>query len=260
MAPFNHSSRVHPTFGINCRRSKFGKNRSGSAAFSPLNVSSLIRWWDADEGISLGAGNNIDTWTDRKGSVAAQSPASNEPQYAATGGPNSNPAVGASPSQQFNEMSFSGGPYAYPWTIMVVAQFTGTANGGRNCIAGDNAPSFWGVGMDQASGTNRLAYLSNGSGFDVSSSEIDASWHIITYKIGNTDSQIWVDGVSVFGPGGSGSTSSLSQIRLFTGDLGTTFEGNTTDILVFSDALSEDDRKALESHFATEHNLTVTHS
>ena len=59
---------------------------SGRVAWTPLNLPSLVAWWDAQDAahISL-SGSNVTSWTDKKGGVvASQGTGANQPTWSAT--------------------------------------------------------------------------------------------------------------------------------------------------------------------------------
>ena len=124
MSPINrgHCTQVKQSLGCGVGIMKSGSG--GGSAFSPTDVSSLIHWWDANEGITLGAGNNIDDWTDKVNSLNLSSTPASEPQFAATGSKTSGPAVTAVPNDQMTgDTTAQGGPIAYPLNAINV--FTG---------------------------------------------------------------------------------------------------------------------------------------
>lgn len=105
----------------------------GHQAWSPLNLPSLVAWWDASytPGLTFNSGN-VSAWTDRKsGIVASQGTGANQPGWSATG-LNNKPALsfnGTSQSLGFSSALLPTGTASSTMAVAGIA--TSSANNER---------------------------------------------------------------------------------------------------------------------------------
>ena len=196
MAPFNHSSRVHPTNGFKCNRSKFGKRRSGSS-FTPLSDSNLIAWYDPSVGEGTGYTLDGSSETD---DIYDLSGNSNTLSQITTGftinSASQNGLDTFNVSTDRMEGSISG-TNNQPWTIICAFRYTGTPNDIGEAVLQNSAGSAWSWNTDHGdfnTPPNSIVRLIPGSGSKTTQTATDTNWHILALVYDGADSAVYVDG------------------------------------------------------------------
>jgi hypothetical protein len=241
---------------------------SANAAVIPGTSLTPTLWVKADQGVTFDAANLVSSWADQSGNGnnPAQSNVANQPLYV----PN---AVNGKPVLRFDGLTDSinsptgaiTGDTSH--TIILVTKFngvsgfrggmayySGTAGGDQNSsvgVVGNNTgdPHTWagGFGQDNAPYTGNLSLDS-------------ASFHILdkVYTSTTANYRSYLDGVKDVDATGDHYNLGNSEIgigRQFDDDAASHAGADIAEVIVFSQALSDSDRQAVEGYLSAKYAI-----
>jgi hypothetical protein len=216
----------------------------------PSVLTSLCGWWDALDSTTLTLnGGNVAAWANKAAAAtpASQATATAQPAYSATGR-NNRPSVvfdGVDDVLPFTPTGFPSG--SNPITVFVVGHTT--SSGSTNVFSYGAAASSQSVGVGISSGSVRGGLF----GFDAVSTA--TPWtsqdQIVNFFATTGAASLRVNGASS-GVAGGASTPALSATngRIGGSVNGTVWPGSIQEILVFSRALTTNERQQVEGYLA----------
>ena len=185
---------------------------SGSKPFSPINISGLIAWWDADQITGLADGEAVTTWTDASGAGAniTQATANRKPLYK-TG------VINGLPTVRFDGLNDGTGDYlrgafnrAIPNTVFIVLQFLAAQTGATKTIMDGVADpnNYMFQKLSTGAETERASCGTALNGPDTADF---VTWHIWALTFNGASSSIHRDGTSrAAGNAGTGSQNGIT--------------------------------------------------
>lgn len=224
---------------------------NGSSLWTPLNIGTLVAWWDAQYIPNLTFnGSTISAWKDRKsGTVASQATGTAQPGWSATAR-NGKPGLTFNGTTQFLTFTPTGFPSGSSIGSVAVAAYSATTNPGNQQISftyGLNA-STAGESVIAEQNTNGAAALSTSGGTPVGTI---SSWNLVdrfqVITISGTTGAQNVDGAATE----SGSVTS-ANVQLNTGSIGewqyfgNKWNGPIQQVVVASSVLTTCQRQKLE--------------
>lgn len=241
----------------------------GKPAFSPKDIAGLRLWLPADQISGLVDADPVTTWPDKSADAnnVAQATAAAKPTYR-TAILNGKPVVRFDGVDD-NLLSGSNSPLTgdVVTTFFLVVNRTtptgkcafawGSAATVRNAIGyfdgfrGANAPSIEFAG-------NTPATFAAG---------LTAGYHIVTVKKTagaiNTTTSLWIDGASQAIQAGSSAgvpavAAAPFAVGRFASDADEFWSGDVAEVAVYDSALSDADRRKVESHLGTKYAIAVT--
>lgn len=224
-------------------------------------VSNLYAWYDASQETGYSNGATLTGATDKSGNSRNMNVVTGTPTFQ-TGVINGRPVYRFASGQDLRRASFGlAGTQATVFVVhksstrpgMPLAYGLGAANGGGFLIIDNAATVHW-----QVFGTSATASSSANSSpwFD------DGNWNIGSFMMnsGTPLSQFWKNGAS-------DSTSATNFGNLATNTLyfaggnpfagGFSYVGDIAEVIIFSTALSDADRRAVENYLAQKYNIAV---
>jgi len=220
-----------------------------TSAFLPTNLTSLALWLDANDltTITKDGSNNVSTWVDKSGnSYSYVNGGATKPVYSATGF-NSKPTM-----QLTGTYGFKGGAIsttASNLSIFFAAQQTNTAGG--NYLLDVNGVA---TRMTLNLNTNGVTYWYKQGAY---SSTLSSSYTANTYSSwifsngATTPARLYINGAQVatdttFLP--QDLLSNLAIGQKYTGPATTDFSGNVSEVIIYTRALTDSERQAVEQY------------
>jgi len=223
------------------------------ATFDPLDISDIIGWWDAGQGITLN-GMNVSQWDDQ--SVNAN----NLVQGTSTDQPFLDTGTDTTPFVDFDGvndylriLAYAGGQKTQPMSFAFV--FQGTLQAGVNWVW-DAAVTTDNMGFLTIAGAEVWQMFAGGGG--ALNFARDANKNIIMCIYNLTSSSFFINGgvAKITGTVGTDPQDGLIMgARTNTGNHG---DPNIYDFTVYDKVLSTIELNDLGNYFATKHNLTWT--
>lgn len=235
-------------FGTRGRR---GGSWSGGVIAAPPQTS-LVSWWSADYGVTLGSGSDISTVEDRGPSGATLAKTNDGaltafPQLTLTG-KGGKPVLAFSGSSAPLRGSFAAASWAAGWsgTFAIAAKITSGVSG---CLA-DFEPATTtnnGSAIFRETGNLKWRRLIT----DVTVADASTAWRVVVCTGTPTSGEMRIDGVSA---GTSGATTHNDLNNLQLGALfGAIFPltGEIGEVVCYSSVLAAGDLALLESYLST---------
>lgn len=227
-------------------------NAARSTAWSPTQITGLVRWYDAQSIVGLNNGDSVSSWTDKVGTTnLTQTEASLQPKYIA-----SDAAFGNKPSLKFdgsNDILTNSSVADATITLFITAHMTNA-----------NASTLW------------CFKYSSGANCRVTATAVD-KWRYATAAVTNTGGTISAAGVvvvkfdslssfSIRGENGAFATGIPNGAYDDSGDItslgnysgGTYYSGFVGEILLYNSALSDADINLVGAYLANRWNFTWT--
>ena len=222
----------------------------GHAAWTPLNLPSLVAWWDAQDTAHIAlSSSNVTSWTDKKGGiVASQNTGANQPTWSATAR-NGKPGITFNGGTQFLTFTPTGLPSGSSVGMMSVAAYSNLTNPGNQTFvfAYGASGTTSGQSMLSLQNTNGAVALSTSGGSPVGTTSWNAMDRFQIATVSGTTGTQNVDGNS----SETGVVSS-PNIQLATGSMGywayygNKWVGTIQQILIGNTVLTTCQRQKLE--------------
>jgi len=232
-------------------------SRMRTAGWTPADLGSDNKFWVyAGAGLTL-TGNDVDAWADQSGNGRnLDTPSANNPQYNATGGPNSLPCVdfaAASSNSIKHGSAFTA--QARPLTIGIVAKHTDTA---ANQFLFDTRDSGGAsrILIFRLDSTTFTGYLT-GATIVYGASDLAGSWkyYVFQYPTDATQSTLRVNGAAYSGPGSGGGDSTAGFILGARYSADNCLNGAIAEMVLVNGVDSTNIRDKLETYFASKYAL-----
>jgi len=260
---------------------QMGMRGKGKPLYAPQQLDSLFYWFKADEGVFDSLGNAITTddvgiaeWRDFSGNNYHVTQTTNgaRPVYKTTGGPGSKPAI------QFDGTNDFLASAAHFWgsddlTVIVVMKFANATRNATDGVVGRYQSAterqwwFYGGVSTTFPGTFRVDQAGDGTlqrQVQSPNNFKHTTWKVHSWANNGTSAvTLFSDGSSVsLTTTGEGNysildlTSSLEIGAVFTSATPTAFlQGSISEIIVYSRALSADERVGVEQYLKAKYSL-----
>lgn len=226
--------------------SQGAQGAQGSGNWSPLDLPSLVAWFDASDTATITeSGGAVSQWDDKSGNG-----------YHLTSSGTRKPMTGTRTQNGLNVLDFDGSNddmlnasvnFSQPTTQFVVA-IVDASDEVRSITDGASGRQSIVIGKVGATEDNIYAgtQLFAGSGATV------GAWVAISAVFNGGSSQFWRDGTSA--ASGSAGSQALTQLYVMSnrGAGGSFFtDGGLAEVIIYDSALSDGDRESVEAYLAT---------
>ena len=220
--------------------------RFATAGFSPNDVSGLILWLDASEGISKDGSSQVSAWADQSSAGNNLSASGSKPIWTDSE-LNGLPAVVFSDSTSLAKATWSGGSIAQPFYVFAVMKF------------GQNTSSQY--NWDGGGSSNRFYFYTNvgarivscGTEYDFGANPAD-NYYYITFIVDGVSSNLRQDGVSDdTGNLGSGGFNGLTLGSRYSDEAYN--DPKICEFLVYDNDVGTSNRDEIETYLAEKYNL-----
>lgn len=241
-----------------------GKSSKQYSSFIPTDITGCAMWLDASDStkITRPSGNDVSTWIDKSGNTRnATSAGGSYPQYSATGGNNSKPAItfGSNNDALTNAYDFTDTSLAY---FMVIKPASTQPGGGVSGVLSTDTLSNYGRSLALNGNTSKWSqeYYSGIKDLDSYTSGI---WYFVSLEFVSTSSAAFtINGTaSTVTPNASNNSNNTTGFKIgsYNSDGSyITFNANfdTSEIIVYTTSLTSDQRQQVEGYLAWKWGLT----
>ena len=222
-------------------------------AFSPLDISGLVAWYEASRGVTLN-GSDVSQWSDLSGNLnhLIQATPGDQPLWVDS---TYDYIDFDGAGEHLKTALFTGGAISQPNTIMIIAQYASLSG---TPILTDGLDTSNRHNFYVTSGSpNKYTMWADSSPIQFSTSA-DTNKHIWTTVWNGSSSEGYIDGGGnqISGSPGSDNLTGFLLGERFSGS--NSFTGKVYGALIYSKALSNEEKNLLGNHYADQQGLTWT--
>lgn len=236
-----------------------------AASFSPSDITGLAGWWKADAITGLVDGDPVTSWPDSSAGARnmTQATSAKKPIYK-TAIANGQPVVRF---DGVDDLLLTASVVTATTTnvtlVLVVKQSSTTGTSCTPLQNGNGGIGGGGYGIAVDSDTNKKGMLRGGVAWDNSTTNEDTSWDVLVLSRGATNWRLWSKGTLLapdpltVGNPNVPATQTLMGIHDAAGGGNKYLNGDIAEALIYSAAISDADRDALETHLGAKYGIVV---
>lgn len=232
---------------------QYGSGGGGRGSI-PDSLTNVVAWFKADTLTSLSDGNSVASWNDSSpnGRTLSQATGSKQPSFQ-TNELNTKPIVRFDAANVTTLQSSPFDPMAQPFSVFVVAKYTGGAGATFHFVTGDVGGQRG--GEIYKNGTTDFWVMLSGAAL-VSTTAADANWHILCARSNTTSSSLFLDGGTAIAAGDAGGANIRGVTIGTLGDgINNPFTGDVAEYLLLSSP-SVANENAVGNYLKAKYNLT----